>query len=180
VFEIDQASGKIRCKACFSADPAKTTWITRGAAKRHLEESTEHVTNVQTNLKIHASEAAYHQRLLAPYSSQSYNNFDTSVSNPVPPARPIFFSSNDDLMPIDDDDDDIWGPIDHVVISAGLAPLTNDPSIENERLRREVELLMMEAEQYDELGPDCFEDDATITNVTEHLHSLRAFLSPGV
>jgi hypothetical protein len=83
-------------------------------------------------------------------------------------------------MPIDDDDDDIWGPLDRVVISAGLAPLTNDPLIENERLRREVELLMMEAEQYDELGPDCFEDDATTTNVVEHLHSLCAFLVPGV
>ena len=117
---------------------------------------------------------------MAPYSSLSYNNFDTSVSNPVPPAQPTFFGSNDDLMPIDDDDDDIWGPIDHVVISAGLVPLTNDPSIENEHLRREVELLMMEAEQYDELGPDHFEDDATTTNVAEHLHSLCAFLVPGV
>jgi hypothetical protein len=82
---------------------------------------------------------------------------------------------NNDPMLRADDEDDFWGPMDDVVISAGLAPLFDDPSIEHERLRREVELLRMEAERIDELGPDYVEDDATTTNVTDHLHSLRVF-----
>jgi hypothetical protein len=135
VFEINQASGKIHCKPCFEADPAKTAWITRGAAKQHLEESSEHVANVQANHEIRASEAAHDQRLLAMYSSLSYNNFNTSVPNPMPPARPTLFSLNDYLMLVDGGDDDIWGSMDHIVIPAGLVPLTNDPSIENERLQ---------------------------------------------
>jgi hypothetical protein len=73
------------------------------------------------------------------------------------------------------DDNDFWGPMNDVVIPAGLEPLINDPSIEHERLRREVELLMMEAEQIDELGPEYDEDDATTTNVADHLNSLRVF-----
>jgi hypothetical protein len=67
--------------------------------------------------------------------------------------------------------------MDDVVIPAGLAPLIDDPSIEHECLRREVELLMMEAEQIDELGPEHVEDDATTTNVIDHLHSLHVFAS---
>ena len=35
---------------------------------------------------------------------------------------------------------------------------------------------MMEAEQFDEMGGND-EDDATITNVTEHFRSLRVFCS---
>ena len=36
----------------------------------------------------------------------------------------------------------------------------------------------MEAEQMDEFEPDYFEDDATTTNVAEHLHSLRMLTLP--
>ena len=109
---------------------------------------------------------------MATYLSLSYINFDTSVPSSVPPAWPTLFNLNDDLMPVDNDNDNIWGPMYHVVISAGLAPFTNDLSIENECLWQEVELLIMESKQYNGLGPEHFEDNAMTTNVAEHLHSF--------
>jgi hypothetical protein len=58
VFEIDPASGKIRCKECFEADPFKTDWISRAAAKQHTVDSNGHATNVQTNVGQCAADAA--------------------------------------------------------------------------------------------------------------------------
>ena len=62
-------------------------------------------------------------------------------------------------------------------ISAGVSPLQHDPEAEREQLRREVELMMMEAEQLDELGPERLEDDPTVTNVAHELDLLgKTFL----
>jgi hypothetical protein len=94
----------------------------------------------------------------------------------LPSAQPALFATNNNHVPDlmhDWDGGDLFGPMDDLVIPAGIMPLVNDP---HERLRREVELLMMEAEQFDEMGGND-EDDATITNVTEHFHSLRVFHS---
>jgi hypothetical protein len=174
VFEIDQASGKIRCKECFEADPLKTEWITRAAAKRHLEVSNEHVMNTQANSERRAADAAHHQNISATYSSLSYSDFNTSEMNPTPSSRPALFDANNDILP---NDNNIFRFMDDFIIPAGVAPLTDDPSLEHERLRREVELLMMEAEQIDTLGPEYADDDATITNIVDDLHSFRMFHS---
>lgn len=174
-FDIDQSSGRIRCKECFKADPTKTSWITRAAAKRHLQESTDHAENVQTNQKMQAVNAARHQQLSATYSALSYNAFDATIPNPMPPVRHTLFDTNNDRAP---DIDDFWRPMDDIIIPAWLTPLADDSAIERERLRQEVELLMMEAEQMDEFEPDYFGDDVTTTNVAEHLHSLRMLTLP--
>jgi hypothetical protein len=170
VFEVEESSGKIRCKECLEADPFQTDWITRAAAKRHLEESNEHAANVRNNLERHAADAARQQRLSAPYSALSYNNFDSSILNPVQPSRPALFEPKN-MPDTADDDNNIFHPLDNLIIPAGITPLIDDISFEHERLRREVELLMMEAEQLDEFGPEN-EDDATLTNIVENMESF--------
>jgi len=170
VFEVDESSGKIRCKECLEADPFQTDWITRAAAKRHLEGSNEHATNVQNNLERRAADAAHQRHLSAPYSALSYNSFDSSILNPIPPSHPALFDTNDhDIMA--NNDNDMFRPLDGLIIPTGITPLVDDISFEHERLRREVELLMMEAEQLDEFGPEN-EDDATLTNVIENMQSF--------
>jgi hypothetical protein len=137
VFEVDESSGKIRCKECLEADPFQTEWITRAAAKHHLEESNEHAANVRNNLKRRAADAAHQQHLSAPHSALSYDNFDSSIPNPVPPSRPALFGMNDlRIMPdMADNDDNIFHPLDNLVIPAGITPLIDDISLEHERLR---------------------------------------------
>ena len=173
VFEVNESSGKIHCKECLEDDPFQTDWITRAAAKHHLEESNEHAANVQNNLERHAADAAHQQRLSAPYAALSYNNFDYSIPNPVPPSRPALFQTNNpNIMPdMADNNENIFHPLDNLIIPAGITPLVDDISFEHERLRREVEFLMMEAEQLDEFGLEN-EDDATLTNIVENMESF--------
>jgi hypothetical protein len=83
-FETDENSGKLHCKECFQVNPAKTAWITRAAAKQHLEDSSEHAANVQTNLERHSTDTACRQHLSAVYSFLSYSDFDSTVPNPLP------------------------------------------------------------------------------------------------
>jgi len=137
-FETDEESGKLRCKECFQVNPAKTAWITRAAAKRHIEDSSEHAANVQINGERRATDAARRQHLSAVYSSHSYSDFNSTVPNPLPSARPALFDTNNNHVPDlmhDQDGGDLFGPMDDLVIPAGIMPLVNDPSIEHERLR---------------------------------------------
>jgi hypothetical protein len=65
--------------------------------------------------------------------------------------------------------------MDNIIIPAGVTPLSDNASLEHECLRREVELLMMEAEQIDELGPDYRDDDTTLTNINDNMDPFREF-----
>jgi hypothetical protein len=70
------------------------------------------------------------------------------------------------------EDHNIFSAMDNPIIPADIQPLAEYNSAhERERLRRQVELLMMQAEQDDEFA-DGLEDDATVTNVSENMHSL--------
>jgi hypothetical protein len=137
-FETDENSGKLHCKECFQVNPAKTAWITRAAAKQHLEDSSEHAANVQTNLERHSTDTACRQHLSAVYSFLSYSDFDSTVPNPLPSVRPALFDTNNNHIPAmmhNRDGNDLFGPMDDLVISTGVTPLVDDPSIENECLR---------------------------------------------
>lgn len=175
VFEIDTMSAKIRCKECFEADPIKIDWITRGAAKRHLTTG-EHFSNVANNNHRHAEALVQQEHLALTYASSGYAALTSSARAPVPPFQPGLFDGNDTmpgLLPGSiDDDDTIFSPMDNLVIPAGVAPLVDDPLLEQERIRREVELLMMQAVQEDELGQYEEDDGATLTNVMANMAAL--------
>ena len=140
VFEIDKTSGKIRCMECFQANPAKTSWINRSAAKRHLEDSNEHTENVRTNLERHTADATRDQHLAATYSALSYRDFDSTFPNPMPSVRPALFDTNIsnslDTTRYNSHNDNLFAPMDDLVIPAGVVPLYDDLSLEHERPRR--------------------------------------------
>jgi hypothetical protein len=171
VFEVDEGSGKIRCKECFEADPINTGWITQGSAARHIDQSREHGTNIENNQRRHSLQAIQERRLHEAYSAAGYANLDSNYQVPGPSIRPDF----DDPM-LDNfvsEDDNIFSAVDNTIIPADIHPLTGYNSAhERERLRRQVELLMMQAEQDDEFMPDGLEDDTTVTNVTENIQFL--------
>ena len=132
--------------------------------------------NVELNHNRCAAESSHRQHLSETYLSWGYSAFKSTMPDPVPSLRPALFATNHDHKPsnLHSHYDDMFGPMDNLVIPAGITPLVDNTSIEHEHLRQEVELLMMEAEEHDELVLDD-EDDATITNITEQLQSLRAF-----
>jgi hypothetical protein len=190
VFEVagDSASDKIRCKECLQANPKKTDWITRAAAKRHVG-TAEHAINVAHNAKIQQDNESQQRRLMESYSSLTYPAFDASLPDIVPHSRANLFDADDlmlDLLPFDpnndddDDDDDgsthnIFAPLDNLVVPAGVEPLAPNLDWEIDLLQREVELLQMSAEHADEVGNLDEEEDITLTNVTEHFRSLGEF-----
>lgn len=138
-----------------------------------MTDSHEHQSNVENIGVRRHSEAIQREQLLTAYSALSYTNFDSSYTIPVPSSRPDFASSMPDLDINIADDNNIFSALDDLVIPAGIEPFTDYDSLhERERLHREVELLMMQAEQDDEFGVDGLEDDATVTNVTENLWNM--------
>src|ERR1700683_1300052 len=104
--------------------------------------------------------------LSALYSALSYDNFDSSILNPVPPSCPALFKMNNPhIMPdTAGGDNNIFHPLDNLILPVGITPLIDDISLEHEHLRQEVGFLMMEAEQLDQFGLEN-EDDATLTNM---------------
>jgi hypothetical protein len=63
-------------------------------------------------------------------------------------------------------------PMDYPTIPAHMDPMSHDSEAEREHLRREVELLLMQAEQLDEFGSGEFADDSTVTNIADELQGL--------
>jgi hypothetical protein len=149
--------------------------MVRGSAKRHIEESRDHTTNIENNGVRRRSEAVQRDRLAAAYSASSYTDLDSGYQIPGPSSRPDFGNSLANTM--DNDDNNIFNIFDNLIIPADIEPFAEYSSLdEKERLRREVELLMMQAEQDDFFGlAQELEDDATITNVTESLRSVGMF-----
>jgi len=138
-----------------------------------MTDSREHQSNVKNIGVRRRLEAIQREQLLTAYSALSYTNLDSSYTVPVPSSRPDFASSKPDLDINIADDNNIFSALDDLVIPAGIEPLADYDSLhERERLRREVELLMMQAEQDDEFGVDGLEDDATVTNVTDNLRHI--------
>jgi hypothetical protein len=77
----------------------------------------------------------------------------------------------------DNDNEPLFAPVDNLVIPTNVGPLADDPLFEQEWLRREVELLMMQAEQDDAFQVENGGDDATITNVMEDMQFLGACIN---
>lgn len=156
--------------------------MSRGSASRHITDSDEHATSVSINTKRRDVELARQNQLSTTYSASTYANLSSSHVDPHPSSRPDIFEHEGmpELMPSGDDDNDddndyydnLFSAIDNVTIAAGIDPIAHDPVFESERLRRQVELMMMDAEHSDEFGTHDAEDDATVTNVVDGFRSL--------
>ena len=134
--------------------------------------------NVESNHNRCAAESSHRQHLSETYSLRGYGAFKSTMPDPVSSSRPALFATNHDHTPsnLHSRYDDMFGPMDNLIIPAGITPLVDNTSIEHEHLRQEVELLIMEAEEHNELVLDD-EDDATITNITEQLQSVPSCVS---
>lgn len=135
----------------------------------------EHKENIAKNLRHQADIAAHNHQIHESYAALRPAVIDASLPNPTPSNRSNLFDDLPDLLahnPDNEDDDDIFAPLDHPIIPAGIEPLFDDPTHERERLQRAVELMMMQAEHDDEIGGEDADDDATVTNVTANLRSL--------
>ena len=121
--------------------------MARGSAIRHLEASDKHKGSIAINLHHREADASHRERLQFTYSYSSYASFNPLLPDPSPSTHIGLFNRGDmqALKPI------YHGYTDDFPISAGISPLQHDPEAEWEQLHREVELMMMEAEQLDEL-----------------------------
>jgi hypothetical protein len=167
VFEIDDVSAKIRCTECFEANPTKTKWMDRRSEKKHLA-GNEHQIHVGQNTERRRKEADDMVQLQAAYATSGWAQLNASIAQSGPSIRPGI--SIDDGVPdviIDAADDH---PTDYPMIPVHMDPIFHDAEAEREHLRRQVELLRLQAEQMDEFGE--FADDSTITNIEDQLHGL--------
>lgn len=170
-FELDPSSDKVRCIECYEAMPSRCDFIARKSVKKHLSDSSDHKVNVATNNR-RRSQAVQHQVILeASYAQMAYVEPNAAIPDPRPSARPDLYDDIPDLVDVlDDDNEDVY--FDNPVIPADISPLSRDPYTEQQRLRQEVELLMMNAEHIDEFGTREDDDDATITNILNEFGSL--------
>jgi hypothetical protein len=140
--------------------------MARGSAPRHLEDSDKHQSSIAINLQRREDDTSHHERLQSTYAYTSYASFNSHLADPSPSTRIGLFDS-DNRPELDLGHQDYDFPV-----SAGISPHQHDAEAEREQLRREVELMMMEAEQLDEMGLDQLEDDPTVTNVAHELSLL--------
>ncbi|KIM79398.1 hypothetical protein PILCRDRAFT_10519 [Piloderma croceum F 1598] len=165
VFEVDEPSGKVRCRECFQADPDATGWMARGSAPRHLKDSDKHKSSIAINLWCQEADTSHHERLSLLMRTQVMPHSTLILLIPLHQHKLGFLT---------------WtigrsltlGIKIMISLSAGISPHQHDAEAEREQLRREVELMMMKAEQLDEMGLDQLEDDPTVTNVAHELSLL--------
>lgn len=166
-FEEDSQSGKVRCLAC------KGNWVLKGSAQRHLL-GAGHLSTVAAASDSRQQAEENTQRLQQPYynSSSAYINPSSSVTAPELRVGIFDAAAYDDmpgLVPLDDDEYHASSPL----IPVGILPATlDDPDVERELLRRQVEILLMQAEQVDEFSEADFANDSTITNIVEQFRLL--------
>jgi hypothetical protein len=132
----------------------------------------EHLQHVEQNRERRQLAEERQQESQAPYTSGSIA-LDPLFYNCVPLPWPSFSQRIDSACtgsgePMVDPDMYMMDPI----IPAYIEPLVYDRTEEIEWLRREVEYLRLEAEQNDEVGPDMFEDDITLTNAAYNSGAL--------
>jgi hypothetical protein len=136
----------------------------------------EHLHHVEQNQERRLLAEEIQHQLQAPYASGAVL-LDPSFYNPVPTPRPSVSQMNETSganEPSFDPDAYMMDPI----IPVYMERAVHDPTEEIERLRQEVEFLMLEAEERDELG-DMFDDDATFTNTEYNFRAFACHINTG-
>ncbi|KAF8056083.1 hypothetical protein FPV67DRAFT_1732296 [Lyophyllum atratum] len=171
--EIDPATKKVRCKICKDGDPLGLgTWINKKSLDKHLE-SDAHKTELLRKIERDEQAAAQKARLQDTYSSGSTRiHFDgLNTLDDIQQSQAGMFD------PMPDADDAVFNQYmaDRAppLIPTYIEPITHDPATERERLRRQFEELMLQAEHEDEFGTGPTEDDITVTNVVNDFRSLE-------
>lgn len=180
VWEEDERTQRIRCRECIEANPMKASWLIRGSAKRHLDGG-EHINNVQANKLRREAAMAQQKHMEAPYASSSY-----ALLNSVHPTTSTRANYQEfdgttmpDLTPCNDDSNDMCSAtFNQLSIPSGVAPFEDNSAEEHERLKLEVQRLLMQAEQDDLIGYCDNDDDATVTNITNEFESLGMIYLP--
>jgi hypothetical protein len=144
----------------------KARWLARKSAKKHLD-SEDHARHCDVIRERRQLEEEERRKQEIVYTS-SYVIIDPTIPNPVPSQRPQMSGFEDPDVFLDTE---CLEPI----IPTYIEPIIHDPALEKERLRQQVELLMLQAQQCDEFGDDMFEDDATVTNVSGPLGASKGF-----
>ena len=140
--------------------------MARGSTPRHLEDSDKHKSSIAINLRHWEADTSHHERLQPTYTYTSYASFNSHLADPSPSTQIGLFDSDNRLEP------DLGHQDYDFPVSAGIGPHQHDAEAEREQLHCEVELMIMEAEQLDEMGLDQLEDDPTVTNVAHELNLL--------
>lgn len=151
----------------------------KGSAQKHIT-TTSHLSGVAAASEVLRQAALNNHRLQQPYyaSSEAAIYPSTHLAAPAPRMGLFDAPADDDmpeLIPLDDEPlDDNKGPYrSSPLIPVGILPISSDdPSAERELLRRQVEMLLMQAEQVDEFGGTIDENDSTLTNIVEQFRLL--------
>jgi hypothetical protein len=144
--------------------------MVRNSHKRHIIQLHEHKANIATNKKCQEEAAANRAEYCSIYLTQTFANFNAGPSSFGPALRPALFDPGDKMHDLIDSNENAFDPFYEVMPSADVAPLVRNTGFEQEGLRQEVELLLVDAEHADLLGRD--EDDATVTNIDDEFVEL--------
>lgn len=186
VYDFNSETKKIRCKECFEADSVRTNWMEKRGALRHLR-TEAHEVSVQNNRDHQEASNLQRNRIHSAYSTLEYTQLNSSFTNPKLSSRPGLFNYDNSehlipkLIPTDPyedgngttvyEDNAVEDLIDNTFIPMGISPLDADLSTaqEQEMLRRQVEMMTMQAEQADNMGPEGMGEDITVTNIMQDL-----------
>lgn len=141
-------------------------WINKSSLERHLGSEAHHTQAFRQNERQQQQIAAQ-ERLRNIYS------MNDAIPNPefegpsITDARAGLF---DTVQPPDNNFDMDLFP--HPLIPTYIEPIIHDPAVERERLRRQIEQMLLEAEHRDEFGADDSDDDITVTNIAEEFRAL--------
>lgn len=165
--EQDPATKKVRCLICKEADPTGSGhWINKSSLKGHLD-SDAHATEVLRKRERDEQSAADIRRL-----NETYSGADTipnsDFRSPELDARPGLFDPGPDFAQNSDFDMRFAEPL----VPVYMEPLVHDPEVERERLRRQVQDMLLEAEHEDEFGRDDDDDDLTVPNIADEFQAL--------
>jgi hypothetical protein len=167
VFEEQPESCKVRCLTCLKSRPLQTNWIDRRSSGSHLK-TIEHERSVAENLARQHEQDERERRMATTYSMANTATLNPQGTIQVPSAGLQISSLHDsgsfDIL-MDYDLPEIQMVLPH-----------HDARGEAERQRRELVLLLQEAQESDALGLDATDNDETLTNVIHEMRNLGTFV----
>jgi hypothetical protein len=152
--------------ACFKSRPLQINWIDRRSSGSHLK-TIEHERSVAENLAREHEQDERERRMAATYSVANTTALNPHTAIHAPPLGPQISSSHDlSLFDI---------PMDYDLPEIQMVHPRHDAHAEAERQRRELVLLLQEAQESDVLGLDAIDNDETLTNVAHEMRNLGMF-----
>ncbi|KDR74877.1 hypothetical protein GALMADRAFT_99137 [Galerina marginata CBS 339.88] len=174
-FETDEASKMIRCLICKENDTVQQgTWIKHGSASQHIE-TNAHKLAVARREQLLQVQQEEERRLQEIYGGNTIPLSGNAQLYPTYPRANMY--GNQDAVDTDMDNQNsppqAYMLCDADIPDLGIKPIERpDPSQERERLRQQVEQLLLQAEHEDEFGSPDDPDDLTSTNIAQAFADL--------